>query len=81
MILRSLQIISPSDIAIFGVLCSLATLPRSAIKAAVVDSETFTMFIEQEQYVREILDAYMSSKFKAVLDILERNSVSQMFHC
>jgi len=68
------EIVSPSDIAILGVLCSLASLPRSAIKVAVVDSETFSMFIEQEPYIREILDAYISSKFRLVLDILERNS-------
>jgi COP9 signalosome complex subunit 1 len=57
----------------------LATLPRKALKAAVIESETFSIFIEQERYVRELLDAYMSSKFKDVLTILDRNHVSPSF--
>jgi COP9 signalosome complex subunit 1 len=40
----------------------------------VVESETFAYYLEQEPYIREILDAYMSSKFKTVLDLIERYS-------
>lgn len=39
-----------------------------------MESETFAYYLEQEPYIREILDAYMSSKFKTVLDLLERYS-------
>lgn len=35
----------------------------------------FSVYIEQEPYVRELIDAYMSSNFKTVLQILERYSV------
>lgn len=41
-----------------------------------IESETFSIFIEQERYVRDLLDAYMNSKFKEVLAILDANSVS-----
>ncbi|EJD51884.1 PCI-domain-containing protein [Auricularia subglabra TFB-10046 SS5] len=82
------KLVSPSDIAIYGVLCALATLPRSALvarlglsqpgssKGASTTSEPppFAYYLEQEQYVRELVDAYVNSKFKTVLDILERFS-------
>ena len=71
-----LQLVSAGDIAIYGTLCALASLSRSAIKATVVDNATFGVYVEQEPYVRELVDAYMSSKFKIVLEILERFLVS-----
>jgi len=84
----SYQLVSPGDIAVYGVLCALATLPRSSIvarlgltqpgtgKGASTTSEPppFAYFLEQEQYVRELVDAYVASKFKTVLDILDRLS-------
>lgn len=69
------QIVLPGDIAVYGALCALASLSRSAIKAAVVESETFGSYLEQEPYIREILDAYMASKFKDVLLLLDRYAV------
>jgi hypothetical protein len=70
------QIVAPGDIAIYGTLCALASLSRSAIRASVLENATFGVYIEQEPYVREMIDAYMSSKFKTVLELLERYSVS-----
>lgn len=70
-----MQLVSPSDIAIYGTLCSLASFPRSIIKSHLLDNDTFGVFVEQEPYVRELVEAYMASKFKAVLEILERYSV------
>ncbi|KAG9000792.1 hypothetical protein FRB94_005172 [Tulasnella sp. JGI-2019a] len=68
------KVVLPSDIAVYGTLCALASLPRSAIKAAVVENETFSYYLEQEPYIRDILDAYMASKFKDVLFLLDRFS-------
>ncbi|KAG9019372.1 hypothetical protein FRB90_003476 [Tulasnella sp. 427] len=68
------KVVTPSDIAIYGTLCALASLSRSAIKAAVLESETFGYYLEQEPYIRDILDAYMGSKFKDVLLLMERYS-------
>lgn len=69
------KIVTPGDIAIYGVLCSLATKSRSAIKSSIMESSTFGVYIEHEPYVRDLVDAYMASKFKTVLDILEQYSV------
>ncbi|KAG8943297.1 hypothetical protein FRC04_002977 [Tulasnella sp. 424] len=65
------KVVTPSDIAIYGTLCALASLSRSAIKAAVLESETFGYYLEQEPYIRDILDAYMGSKFKDARHLLD----------
>ena len=69
------QIITPSDIAIYGSLCALASLSRGAIEAQIMKGEHFVSYLEQEPYVRELVTAYMSSKFKTVLEILDKYSV------
>jgi len=68
------KIITPSDIAVYGTLCALATLSRGAIKTRILANETFGAYLEQEPYVRELVEAYMSSKFKIVLELLDRYS-------
>ncbi|KAF8513194.1 26S proteasome subunit RPN7-domain-containing protein [Gautieria morchelliformis] len=67
-------LVAPGDIAIYGTLCALACLSRSAIRASLLENATFGVYIEQEPYVREMIDAYMNSKFKTVLELLERYS-------
>ncbi|KAI6100909.1 26S proteasome subunit RPN7-domain-containing protein [Pisolithus croceorrhizus] len=69
------KLVAPSDIAIYGTLCALASLPRSFVKAQLVDNPTFATYIEQEPYVRELVQSYMASNFKTVLDILSRHSI------
>ncbi|KAH7883123.1 26S proteasome subunit RPN7-domain-containing protein [Phlebopus sp. FC_14] len=72
------KLVSPGDIAIYGTLCALATLPRSAIKAQFLGNVVFSAYTEQEPYVRDLLQAYMSSDFKTVLELLSRYSTR---HC
>ncbi|KAI0088210.1 G protein pathway suppressor 1 [Irpex rosettiformis] len=67
-------LVSASDIAIYGTLCALASFHRSSIKAQLLDNPTFAVYIEQEPYIRELIEAYMASKFKTVLEILDRYS-------
>ena len=71
--------ITPSDIAVYGTLCALATLSRGAITAQVIQNDVFAVYLEQEPYVRDLVSAYMGSKFKTVLDLLERYSVCLSF--
>ncbi|CAK5279986.1 unnamed protein product [Mycena citricolor] len=68
------KLVAPGDIAIYGVLCALATLPRSALKSQILENSTFGVYIEQEPYVRELVEAYLSSNFKTVLELLNRYS-------
>lgn len=69
------KLVAPSDIAIYGTLCALSSLSRSLVKAQLVDNPTFATYVEQEPYVRELVQAYMASNFKTVLDILSRYSI------
>ncbi|KAJ6588304.1 G protein pathway suppressor 1 [Mycena capillaripes] len=68
------KLIAPGDIAIYGVLCALASLPRSALKVQILENSTFGVYVEQEPYVRELVEAYLSSNFKTVLELLNRYS-------
>ncbi|KAJ7436393.1 hypothetical protein B0H11DRAFT_2364691 [Mycena galericulata] len=64
------RLVAPGDIAIYGVLCALASLPRSALKTQILENSTFGVYVEQvqqEPYVRELVKSYLSSNFKTVL--------------
>lgn len=69
---------APGDIGIAGTLCALASLPRAAIKSQLLENDSFSAYIEYEPHVREIVEAYMASKFSTVLDLLERYSVGSV---
>ncbi|KAJ3833569.1 26S proteasome subunit RPN7-domain-containing protein [Lentinula raphanica] len=68
------KLVSPGDIAIYGCVCALASLSRSAFKAQVLENIPFGVYIEQEPHVREIIEAYMASNFKGVLETLSKYS-------
>ncbi|CAL1709729.1 unnamed protein product [Somion occarium] len=68
------KIVAPGDIAIYATLSALATFSRSAIKSNLLDNDSFGVYIEQEPYVRELVEAYMGNRFKTVLELLERYS-------
>ncbi|KAJ7628348.1 26S proteasome subunit RPN7-domain-containing protein [Roridomyces roridus] len=68
------RLVAPGDIAIYGVLCALASLPRSALKTNILENSTFGVYVEQEPYVRELVEAYLGSNFKTVLELLNRYS-------
>ena len=69
------QLVAPGDIAIYGTLCALATFQRSAIKSKILENSIFGSYIEQEPYMRELIESYMNSNFKVVLELLSRYSV------
>lgn len=71
------QLVSPGDIAIYGSVCALASLSRSAFKAQVLENLSFGVYIEQEPHVREMIEAYMASNFKGVLETLGKYNVSR----
>ncbi len=70
-----MQLVAPGDIAIYGTLCALASFQRSAIKSKILENSLFGAYIEQEPYIRELIESYMSSNFMNVLAILNRYSV------
>ena len=69
------KIITPSDVAIYGTLCALASYPRNQLKSQLLENETFSIYLEQEPQMREIIESFMSSKYKAVIELLDKYSV------
>ncbi|KAL1745165.1 26S proteasome subunit RPN7-domain-containing protein [Schizophyllum fasciatum] len=67
-------LVAPADIAIYGTLCALSSYSRSAIRAQILENAVFGAYIEQEPYVRELIEAYMASRFNVVLELLARYS-------
>ena len=59
-------------------MCALATFERRQIKVALLESENFSYYLEQEPYMRDIIDAYMASKFRVVLQLLDRYSARHL---
>ncbi|RDB17140.1 COP9 signalosome complex subunit 1, partial [Hypsizygus marmoreus] len=72
------KIVSPGDIAIYGTLCALSSLPRHTLKVQLLDNATFGLYLEQEPYIRELIEAYMGSDFKTVLELLSRYSTRHL---
>lgn len=70
-----MKLITPSDIAIYGTLCALASMSRGAIKTQLLDNAVFGVYIEQEPYIRELLEAYLNSNFKTALELMSKYSV------
>ncbi|KAG2102182.1 26S proteasome subunit RPN7-domain-containing protein [Suillus cothurnatus] len=62
--LRILLLVAPGDFAIYGTLCALASMSRSAIKSQLTEM-LFSLHLTQ---------SYLSSDFKNVLELLERYS-------
>ena len=59
---------SPGDIVIYRLVCVLALLLRLEFKAQLLENLSLRVYIEQELHVWEIIEAYMASNFKGVLE-------------
>ncbi|EMC90818.1 hypothetical protein BAUCODRAFT_39823 [Baudoinia panamericana UAMH 10762] len=62
---------SANDIAIYGGLCSLATLSRQELIDKVLGG-TFRVFLELEPHMRKAISLYTTAKYQACLDTLQR---------
>lgn len=67
----STQILSPNDVATYGGLCALATLPRHELTGRVLENANFRSFLELESHLRRAIVAFCSSKYTQCLEILE----------
>lgn len=65
-------VISPGDVTVYATLCALATLERGEVKRRVVEGEGMP---GEGEGMKEIVDAWMGSRFKSVLELLEKYSV------
>uniref|UniRef100_A0A915NFL2 PCI domain-containing protein n=1 Tax=Meloidogyne floridensis TaxID=298350 RepID=A0A915NFL2_9BILA len=64
------QLISPSDVAIYALICALATFSRTELKEKVLGSPLFRKSLESEPKLIELLQRFCQSQFGICLDIL-----------
>ncbi|KAL3115809.1 hypothetical protein niasHT_007814 [Heterodera trifolii] len=64
------QLLSASDVAVYGVMCALATFNRSELKERVLGSNLFRKSLESEPKLIELLQKFCKSQFGVCLDIL-----------
>jgi len=66
------EVISSSNVATYGGLCSLASLDRKQLKEKVLQSPNFKQFLELEPCMREVIVAYHEFRFLDALQLLEQ---------
>ncbi|XP_050392153.1 COP9 signalosome complex subunit 1 isoform X1 [Patella vulgata] len=65
------ELISPSNITMYGALCALATFDRQELQKNVIASSSFKQFLELEPQLRDILHRFHESKYASCLKSLE----------
>ncbi|KAN0062535.1 hypothetical protein ACQY0O_005067 [Thecaphora frezii] len=66
------EYLSASDVAIYVVLCSLATMERGPLRAQILEKASFRAFLEHEPHARELLDSFAAAEFRKVGLVLEQ---------
>ncbi|VDL89061.1 unnamed protein product [Schistocephalus solidus] len=64
--------ITPSDLAFYVTLCSLATFDRAELKSQVLSSPSFRLILESEVQCCEILNAFHQANYAACLGALAK---------
>lgn len=63
---------SPRDVALYGALCSLATLDRGELKRHVLDNASFREWLDAAPDVRELVEQFYAAQYGPCLAALER---------
>ena len=64
------ELLSPSNIAVYGGLCALASFDRQELKKNVISNSTFKLFLELDPHLREIIHKFYESKYAQCLRML-----------
>lgn len=65
------ELISASNIAIYGALCALATFDRQELQKNVISSSSFKLFLELEPQLRDVIFKFYESKYGQCLKLLD----------
>uniref|UniRef100_A0A1A9ZDX0 PCI domain-containing protein n=1 Tax=Glossina pallidipes TaxID=7398 RepID=A0A1A9ZDX0_GLOPL len=65
------ELLSPSNVAIYGGLCALATFDRQELQKNVISSSSFKLFLELEPQLRDIILKFYESKYACCLKLLD----------
>ncbi|RMB95174.1 hypothetical protein DUI87_28161 [Hirundo rustica rustica] len=71
MCLNVIKLLSPSNVAVYGGLCALATFDRQELQRNVISSSSFKLFLELEPQVRDIIFKFYESKYASCLKMLD----------
>jgi COP9 signalosome complex subunit 1 len=65
------EVLSGNDVAVYGGLCALASMDRSALQDKVLGNTDFRNFLELEPHIRRAITLFCNSKYSACLEVLE----------
>lgn len=65
--------VPPADICLYGVLCAMASFPRSQFKRMVVDNANLRPYLEHTPFLKDVIQHYYSSRFLQALQTLDEN--------
>ncbi|KAL5292581.1 GPS1 family protein [Megaselia abdita] len=65
------EMISPSNVCVYGGLCALATFDRQELQKNVISSSSFKQFLELEPQLRDIIFKFYESKYDSCLVLLD----------
>ncbi|XP_064171116.1 COP9 signalosome complex subunit 1-like isoform X1 [Anguilla rostrata] len=65
------ELLSPSNVAVYGGMCALATFDRQELQRNVISSSSFKLFLELEPQVRDIIFKFYESKYASCLKMLD----------
>ncbi|KAF4524160.1 hypothetical protein B566_EDAN010615 [Ephemera danica] len=65
------ELLSASNVAMYGGLCALATFDRQELQKNVIFSSSFKLFLELEPQLRDIILKFYQSKYASCLKLLD----------
>jgi COP9 signalosome complex subunit 1 len=68
---NNVELASNTDLAVYLVLCALASMDRSSIKTELMQSKSFLVFSEDESLLLDLVDSYLNCKFSKVMQNIE----------
>jgi COP9 signalosome complex subunit 1 len=70
------DIMSPSDVALYGGLCALASFNRPQLQDLINTNVAFRGYLELVPHVREIMEYFQAAKYASCFTLLEKYRVS-----
>jgi COP9 signalosome complex subunit 1 len=71
MVAGDCKVMSPTDVAVYGALCSLATMDRGELQRRVLNNSNFRTYLELEPHLRKAVTFFVNGRYSLCLNILE----------
>lgn len=70
--------VAPGDIAMYAVLCGLASFERSAVKSHLLENSNLRSLLETEPHLKAILSTFYESKYADTLELLHKHGARHL---